>query len=113
MKPMGLAKWSLIAVAALIVAAVVIVVATDFGAYKSYAVGAVEDATGRKLAIDGPVKLKLLPISSLVAEKVRFANAPWGSRPEMATVDRVEARVALLPLISGKVVVRHLGVRSR
>ena len=108
MRALRFAKWSLIAVAALIVAAVAIALSTDFGAYKSYAVRAVEDATGRKLAIDGSVKLKLLPIPSLVAEKVRFANAPWGSRPEMATVDRVEARVALLPLISGKVVVRRL-----
>ncbi|MDH3279960.1 MAG: AsmA family protein [Gammaproteobacteria bacterium] len=102
------AIWSLIVVAALVVAAVAIVSAMDFGAYKSYAEEAVQKATGRKFVIDGPVKLKLLPAPSLVAEKVRFANAPWGSRSEMATVDRVEARVALFPLVSGKVVVKRL-----
>ena len=105
---MRLVKWSLVVVAALIVAAVAIAFGTDFGAYKGYAEEAVQNATGRKLAIDGPVNLKLLPIPSLVAEKVRFANAQWGSRPDMATVDRVEAQVALLPLVSGKVVVKRL-----
>lgn len=108
MRALRAAKWSLIVVAALIVAAVAIVFAMDFGAYKSYAEEAVQNATGRKFAIDGPVKLKLLPAPSLVAEKVRFPNAPWGSRSEMATVDRVEARVALFPLLFGKVVVKRL-----
>ena len=108
MKLLRIAKWSMIVVAGVIVAAVAIVLSTDFGAYKDDAEKAVQDATGRKLAIDGPVKLAFLPLPSLVAEKVRFANAPWGSRPDMATADRVELKVALLPLVSGKVVVKHL-----
>ena len=80
----------------------------DFGRFKGYAEQAAMDATGRKLAIDGAVHLSLLPSPSLVAEKVRFANAPWGSAPDMAKVDKVEARVALVPLLARKVVVERL-----
>ena len=108
MRALRFAKWSMVLVAVLIAAAAVIVLSTDFGAYKGYAEEAVRNATGRKLVFDGPVKLELLPAPSLVAEKLRFANAPWGSRPDMATVDRVEVRIALLPLVSGKVVFSRL-----
>jgi AsmA family protein len=110
MKALRVGKWLTILVVALVVAGIAIVLSTDLGAYKSYAEGAVEDATGRKLAIDGAVKLELFPAPSLVAEKVRFANAPWGSRPDMATVARIEARVALWPLISGDIVVTKLAL---
>lgn len=112
MRALRLAKWVVIGVAALVVAAVAILRSTDFGAYKGEAEQAVQDATGRRLAIDGPVKLELLPSPSLVAEKVRFANAPWGSAPEMATVGRIEARVALWPLLDGQIVIKRLVVAS-
>jgi hypothetical protein len=108
MKAVRLVKWSLVVLAALVVAAVAVVLSTDFGAYKGYAENAVRNATGRSLAIDGPVGLAFLPVPALVAEKVRFANAPWGSRPDMVRVERVEVRLALLPLLSGDVVVKRL-----
>ncbi len=108
MRPRRIAAWSLGLVAVLVGAGAAILLTADFGAYKGYAETAVADATGRKLSIDGPVSLALFPAPSLVAEKVAFANAPWGSRPAMVTVGRIEARVALLPLLSGEVVVKRL-----
>ena len=101
-------KYGLIVLAALIVGAGVALTSMDFGAYKGYAIDAAREATGRELAIDGPVHLSLFPAPSLVAEKVRFANAKWGSTPDMVTVEKVEARVSLMPLFSGDVVVERL-----
>jgi len=80
----------------------------SYGGYKSSAETTVEAATGRKLVIDGPLTLKLLPAPSFVAERVRFANASWGSSPNMATVERVEARIALWPLVSGNLEITQL-----
>jgi uncharacterized protein involved in outer membrane biogenesis len=105
---MRVVKYVAIALAVLIVALVVAVSTMDFGRFKGYAVDAAKDATGRQLTIDGEVHLSLLPVPSLVAEKVHFANAPWGSAPDMVKVDRVEARVALLPLLSHDIVVERL-----
>src|SRR3546814_2746280 len=67
------------------------------------------DLTGRDLAINGDLKLDILTLSpSLVVNDVRFANAEWGSRPDMAVVERFEAEVALLPLISGNLVIQRI-----
>ncbi len=75
----------------------------DPGPYIQQAADRVREATGRELRLDGPVELRVLPSLGLVLDDVRFANAPWGSRPEMVRVKRVEARVALLPLLRGEI----------
>jgi len=59
----------------------------------------VRDATGRELRVDGNVDLKLSLEPKVVIEGVSLANAPWGKAPQMITARRVEAQVALLPLL--------------
>jgi len=59
----------------------------------------VRDATGRELRVDGNVDLKLSLEPKVVVEGVSLANAPWGKAPQMITAKRVEAQVALLPLL--------------
>jgi uncharacterized protein involved in outer membrane biogenesis len=105
---MRIVKYVLIAVAVLIVGIVVAVMTMDFGVLKGEIQQAAFDATGRKLAIEGKLHLSPFPTPTLLAEKVRFANAPWGSAPDMVKVDKVEARVALMPLLTQKIVVERL-----
>ncbi|TCZ65391.1 AsmA family protein [Roseicella aquatilis] len=69
---------------------------------------AVEEATGRALSLDGPIGLKLSLVPTVTAERVALANMPGGSRPQMASVQRVELQLALLPLVSGQVELRRL-----
>ncbi len=78
-----------------IVAGVVVVVAAGVGIfiatfdverYKPQLIAAAKDATGRDLTIEGKLSLSLFPKLAVTADKVTFANAPWGSRPAMATV---------------------------
>ncbi|MDE2208954.1 MAG: AsmA family protein [Betaproteobacteria bacterium] len=59
----------------------------------------VKAMTGRELDIAGPVELKLSLEPSVVLGDVSFANAPWGRAKAMVRAKRIEARVALLPLI--------------
>ena len=68
----------------------------------------VQQATGRELKIEGKVGYSLSLRPTVAAEGIRFQNAPWGSRPDMATVKRVEIQIALLPLLSGNVEIRGL-----
>src|SRR3546814_4909662 len=82
---------------------------SDFNEYKCLSAAKSKWATVRDLAIDGDLKLNLLTLSpSLVVNDVRFANADWGSRPDMAVIKRFEAEVALLPLVSGDLVVQRI-----
>ena len=76
--------------------------------YAKLATDEVKAATGRELRIGGKLDIKLFPRLALVAEDVSFANAPWGSRPEMARVKRLEASVALLPLVRNHVEITRL-----
>ncbi len=65
-------------------------------------------ATGRDLTIGGDFNLDLITGTPSVAmENVAFANASWGSRPEMAKLRRFSAEVELIPLLSGNLEVNR------
>jgi AsmA family protein len=59
----------------------------------------VKDGTGRDLAIKGGIDLKLSLEPRLVIDEVSLGNAPWGKERQMLSAKRVEAQVALLPLL--------------
>ena len=63
----------------------------------------VRDATGRELTIRGGAELKLALEPKLVIDDVSLGNAAWGASPQMLTAKRVEAQVALLPLLRRRV----------
>ncbi len=60
-------------------------------------------ATGRELKIAGPLDVSFFPRLAIIAEDVSFANAPWGSRPELVKAKRVAGSIALLPLLGGRI----------
>ncbi|MFQ6024695.1 MAG: AsmA family protein, partial [Acidiferrobacterales bacterium] len=101
-------KIGVVLIVALVVAVVVFVSSVDFNQYKGFIAQKVKEATGRDLHIEGELDLALSLWPAVVVEGVSFANAPGGSRPQMVTVRRLEAEVALLPLITGNVQVKRL-----
>jgi uncharacterized protein involved in outer membrane biogenesis len=105
-------KWILGAVLTLAVAGVVAVYAVlanlEFEELRGLLQAEVKAATGRDLVIAGPIDLQVSLTPAIRLEDVSFANAAWGSRPEMARVDRFELQVALLPLIGGTIEIRRL-----
>ena len=58
----------------------------------------VKEATGRDLALAG-INLKLSLLPTIVLTDVAIGNAPWGKAPQLAAAKRVEAQMALLPLL--------------
>jgi uncharacterized protein involved in outer membrane biogenesis len=105
-------KWIL---GVLFVLVVVFIVTTyailsnyDFNGLKPQMALAVKDATGRELTLAGDIELEIGLRPTLIVEDVGLQNAPWGSRPELAKIKRLQIRVALLPLIIGTVEVRRL-----
>jgi len=62
----------------------------------------IEIRLGRAVAIDGPLSLSLLPVPHLEAEKVRIANIAGATDADFASAERLELRLRVLPLLSGK-----------
>lgn len=103
-------RWYLLAaVLALPVFAIgVVAVLFDPNDYKPQIVAAVKQATGRDLVIDGKLHLSLALRPTIAAKYVRFSNAPGGSHAEMVSLERVEARIALLPLLQHQIEIDRL-----
>lgn len=97
---------------AVVVAGVAILSTLDFNEYKGLIAEEAKKATGRDLVIAGDLNLEISLNPALAVDGVTFANADWGSRPEMARIDRFAAEVALIPLLSGQVVVNRLLVEG-
>ena len=88
---------------AVVVAGVVVLKSIDFNEYRGLIAEQVKAATGRDLTIAGDLRLDISLTPAVAVEGVTFANAPWGSRPEMVTLRRLEVEVELLPLLTGDV----------
>ena len=63
----------------------------------------ISQTTGRQLSLNGELELNISTISSIVVTDIALANATWASEPEMLTIQRVEAKIMLLPLLTGKI----------
>ncbi|HEY4163092.1 MAG TPA: AsmA family protein [Dongiaceae bacterium] len=80
----------------------------DFNAYKDLIAQQVQAATGRQLVLAGDVHVGLSLTPSLEVQQVSFRNADWGSEPQMLKFDRLEADVALLPLLASEIRIKRL-----
>ncbi len=103
-----IAAVAVVLVAGLAVTAVAVVTNMDFSRYKGLIEEKAKEATGRDLKIGGEFKVVVGLSPALAVSDVSFANAPWGTRPQMVTARRFEAQVDLIPLLSGTIRVRRL-----
>ncbi len=71
--------------------------------YKDVLAEQVKQATGRDLVLGGDIELEVSFTPRLAVNDVAFSNAEWGTRPEMIKLERLEAVVDLLPLLSSEV----------
>jgi uncharacterized protein involved in outer membrane biogenesis len=92
----------------LIGGAIVALSFVDLGRFAPQIEAAAKKATGRDLRIEGPLHIGLSLTPSLVAEKVRFSNASWGSRADMMTADKLAIKLDVIPLLSGKVALKSV-----
>jgi uncharacterized protein involved in outer membrane biogenesis len=101
--------WSLAGVLGLAVLAVGILLASvDLNSLKPRIAEAVKQATGRDFALNGPIGLGLSLRPTLAVRDVALANPPGYSRPRMATLERLDLKLALLPLLSHRIEIDQL-----
>jgi AsmA protein len=95
-------------VALLVVALAAAIFLVDPNSFKPRIVAEVKRATGRDIVIAGRVSLEPTYPLTVSIEGVSVANIAGGSRPQMATVRRVEAQIDALPLLARHVAIERL-----
>lgn len=96
--------WALAGLVLVLIAAVVIVPSMiDWNGYKGLIAAEVKKATGRNLTIAGDVSVSLLPAPVLTADQVAISSIDGAQSPDLAAVRSVEVRIALAPLLGGKI----------
>ena len=87
-------------VALLLIGVAIAVATVDPNRFVAPLASRVKAETGRDLTVQGPVDIKLSLEPKVLLPGVAFGNAPWSKTREMLTAKRVEAQIALLPLLS-------------
>ena len=69
----------------------------------------IKEVTGRELNLAGEIDLTIGFSPTLTVSDVAFANASWGSQPQMIKIKQVEAQVRLLPLLFKDLELKRIG----
>ena len=106
---------------ALVVLVLAVVIATfDWNRAKPMINERASAAIGRPFAINGDLSVKWerepdeggwrawVPWPHIIANDISVGNAPWAKAPAFATLKRGEFSLALLPLLSQRVVIRRI-----
>ncbi len=98
----------LVATIVLCVALLTILIATlNDDHYRWIAIRAAKYFAGLEVTVEGPFSVKLSSEPFITASKIRISDVS-GPAHATAEIGRLEVKVALLPLISGAVLIRHL-----
>ena len=87
-------------VALLLIGVAIAIATVDPNRFVAPLAARIKASTGRNLTVKGPVGIKLSLEPSVMLPDVAFDNAPWSKTPQMLTAKRIEAQIALLPLLS-------------
>ncbi len=93
---------------AVVVAGIAIIKSIDFNQYKGMIAEQAKTATGRDLIIAGDLDLSISLTPSIAVDGVTFANASWGSKPNMVSIKRFAAEMSLMPLLSGDIQINQV-----
>lgn len=95
-------------VALVVVAAVVFIATFNANSYKPRIVAAVQAATGRTLALNGPIGLKFSLHPTIEVRDAALANPRGFSRPDMARVRAIDLQLDLFPLLHRRIGIQRL-----
>ncbi|ATX79144.1 AsmA family protein [Mariprofundus aestuarium] len=104
-------RYSLIILGLLIVGLLVAPFFIDVNSYKTQIEQTVEDATGRKLTI-GNINASLFPWIGVELDDVHLANREGFAERDFASVQKLNVKLALLPLLSKNIEIKHFEVTS-
>lgn len=101
---MSTARWMIVASVGILLLPVLFVAFVlarfDPNRYAPLLIADVARATGRQLTLGGPITLKLSLTPTIEASHITLSNAAGFPDPNFLTLERVEARIALFPLLT-------------
>lgn len=100
-------KYTAVFILAIVTLLVGFLLTLDLNRYKDDIVQAVESRTGRKVSIEGKIRLGISLVPAVVIKHASLGNVSWGSRKAMLSVRRFEAGIDLLALLGGEVRINH------
>ena len=105
-------RYGLLGVAGLVVlvvaAGAVLLARFDPNSLKPRIEAAAEKATGRALALNGPIRLTWSLWPTVALSDVSLANPPGFSRPQMARLQSLDVQLAVLPLLHDRIEITRL-----
>ena len=107
-------KWILGIVSFVFVAAIIGVVIFinqfDLNEYKPKIEKIVYEQTGRKLALNGDIKLKISLIPTVAIQNAVFENASWAKKKDMISIKEADVSLAILPLLDKEIEIGEINV---
>jgi uncharacterized protein involved in outer membrane biogenesis len=107
-------KWILLSSFAVILTpvlllfiALVVLSNIDFNKHRDTIAEHISEGSGRQLSLNGELELDLASTTSIVITDISLANAEWASDPEMLTIQRLEIKFELYPLLFGNIYIPH------
>lgn len=101
-----------IVVAVVIIGAGVFLAMFDIEDHRARIVAEASKALGRRVALDGSIRLDLSLHPTLRLRRLRIANVEGGSAPEMIRLARLEARIDLMASLGGNVVIERIALEG-
>mgnify|MGYP003110280351 FL=1 len=84
----------------------------DVNRFKPEIEAAVQAQTGRKLTLEGPIRIGFSLSPTIVAENVRFGNVAWGTQPEMMRAAELSIGLSIVNAFAGEVEVSRVGAQG-
>ena len=107
-------KWILGIISFVVVAAIIGVVIFisqfDLNEYKPKIEKIVYEQTGRKLALNGDIKLKISLIPTVAIKDATFENASWAKNPDMIKIKEADISLAILPLLDKEIEIGEVNI---
>jgi uncharacterized protein involved in outer membrane biogenesis len=100
--------WMVAVTGALLAGIIALLLLVDVNLYRDRIEQHVSNAFGRKVILEGELGLEPSLTPRFVVNGIRIANPDWASRPHLATVDKFDIRVGLLPLLQGELKILSL-----
>lgn len=101
-KFLKLLLWLLAGVSSVLLTLVALLFFVDVDHFRPQVQKQVSNALGREVLLEGPLTLEPSLTPGFTASGLRISNPAWASRPHLASVDKFDIRVALLPLLDRK-----------
>ena len=105
-----IAKWSGLALIAVILLLAAGLLVLDWNRVRGMAGDRIAGATGRDVAIEGDLDVEFAWVPRITANGVRVGNADWAGPEDMLRIDRLQFRIDLWELLKGTVVLPELAI---